>query len=106
MISNVGRAPSRKTASHFSGARVLRRLGILVLAAPIRFYRCFISPMTPPSCRFHPTCSAYALEAIETHGPVKGLLLALKRLSRCHPITWLGGASGLDPVPHSRHHGP
>ena len=70
-------------------------------AAPIHFYRRFVSPLTPPSCRFTPTCSAYALEAIAEHGALKGLLLALRRLGRCHPITWLGGSSGFDPVPHS-----
>jgi putative membrane protein insertion efficiency factor len=70
-----------------------------VLIAPIRFYRRFLSPMLPPACRFQPTCSQYAIEAIEVHGPLKGLGLALRRLSRCHPITWLGGSSGFDPVP-------
>ncbi|HWC63025.1 MAG TPA: membrane protein insertion efficiency factor YidD [Rhizomicrobium sp.] len=78
-------------------------MGILLLAVPIRFYRLFLSPLTPPACRFHPSCSAYALEAIETHGPLKGLFLALRRLSRCHPISWLGGGSGIDPVPQPRH---
>ena len=81
----------------------LRRLGIAGLCAPIQFYRRFLSPLTPPSCRFHPTCSAYALEAIKTHGPFRGSFLAIRRLARCHPIGWLGGASGLDPVPHSKH---
>jgi putative membrane protein insertion efficiency factor len=75
----------------------------MLLAAPIHFYRRFLSPMTPPACRFHPSCSAYALEAIEAHGPLKGLFLAGKRLCRCHPITWLGGGSGFDPVPHPSH---
>jgi putative membrane protein insertion efficiency factor len=70
-----------------------------VLIAPIRFYRRFLSPMFPPACRFQPTCSHYAIEAIETHGPLKGLALAARRLSRCHPFTWLGGSSGFDPVP-------
>jgi len=69
------------------------------LIAPIRFYRAFISPLFPPACRFQPTCSQYAIEAIQTHGPLKGLLLAARRLARCHPITWLGGSSGFDPVP-------
>jgi hypothetical protein len=69
--------------------------------APIRFYRRFLSPLTPPVCRFTPTCSAYALEAIAEHGALKGLALTLRRLARCHPITWLGGSSGFDPVPHS-----
>ncbi len=69
------------------------------LTAPIRFYRRFLSPLFPPACRFEPTCSRYAIEAIETHGPLKGLGLAIRRLLRCHPLTWLGGSSGFDPVP-------
>ena len=77
----------------------LRRGVSAVLIAPIRIYRRFISPMFPPSCRFQPTCSQYAIEAIRTHGPLKGLALAVCRLLRCHPITWLGGSHGYDPVP-------
>ena len=73
----------------------LSRLLAKGLVAPIRFYQRFISPLTPPSCRFTPTCSQYAVEAIQKHGPVRGLWLALKRLLRCHP--WGGG--GYDPVP-------
>ena len=80
-------------------------LAARAVAAPIRFYRRFLSPLLPPTCRFTPTCSAYALEAIAEHGALKGLLLTLRRLSRCHPITFLGGSSGFDPVPHSHHHG-
>jgi putative membrane protein insertion efficiency factor len=101
MTNMFGRAPLRKTASHFSGTR--SAMFGRALSAPIHFYRRFLSPLKPPSCRFEPTCSAYALEAIKSHGPLKGLALALKRLLRCHPITWLGGASGFDPVPHSKH---
>jgi len=71
----------------------------MILIAPIHFYRRFVSPMLPPSCRFSPTCSQYAIEAIKKHGPAKGLVLAIRRLLRCHPITWLGGSSGYDPVP-------
>ncbi len=73
----------------------MRRLLIRLLTAPIHFYRHYISPLTPPACRFTPTCSQYAIEAIEKHGPVRGLWLALRRLLRCHP--W--GGSGYDPVP-------
>jgi putative membrane protein insertion efficiency factor len=58
-------------------------------------YRRFISPLTPPSCRYVPTCSAYAVEAIEKHGPWRGGRLALRRITRCHP--W--GGHGFDPVP-------
>ncbi len=69
------------------------------LIAPIRFYKRFISPLLPPSCRYEPTCSIYAMEAIQLHGPLKGSWLAAKRLGRCHPIKWLGGSEGFDPVP-------
>lgn len=79
----------------------MRKLAIALLSAPIRAYRFALSPLLPNSCRFTPSCSVYALEALHSHGPVKGVWLTLKRLSRCHPITWLGGSSGFDPVPPS-----
>jgi uncharacterized protein len=81
-----------------------RELTVGALSLPIRLYRGLISPMLPASCRFQPTCSAYALEALHAHGPIKGLYLAARRVLRCHPITWLGGSSGFDPVPpaHTR----
>ncbi|OJT94912.1 MAG: membrane protein insertion efficiency factor YidD [Alphaproteobacteria bacterium 65-7] len=82
----------------------MRQIAVALLSAPIHFYRAVLSPLKPPSCRFTPTCSAYALEALKTHGPVRGLYLALRRLSHCHPITWLGGASGFDPVPPHHSH--
>ena len=66
-----------------------------LLMLPIRFYRKFISPLTPPSCRFVPTCSQYAIEAITKHGPFMGTGLAFKRVLRGRP----GGGSGYDPVP-------
>lgn len=69
----------------------------LVLVLPIRFYQKFITPYTPPSCRFTPTCSEYARQALLKHGPVKGLLLAAWRICRCNP--W--GGSGYDPVPET-----
>jgi putative membrane protein insertion efficiency factor len=65
-----------------------------VLLASIRFYRGFLSPLKPPTCRFVPTCSEYALEAIEKHGALVGLKMAVRRVLRCHPF----GASGYDPV--------
>ena len=66
-----------------------------LLMAIVRFYRTAISPLTPPSCRYDPTCSAYALEALERHGALRGSWLAFRRILRCHP--W--GGSGYDPVP-------
>jgi len=59
----------------------IRKLVVL----PIRFYRYFISPLFPPSCRFTPTCSQYAIESIEEFGVLKGSILAVKRISKCHP---------------------
>ena len=73
----------------------MRKLLTTLLILPICFYRGYISPLTPPSCRFTPTCSAYAIEALQKHGPLKGLYLAIRRILRCHP--W--GGSGYDPVP-------
>ena len=80
----------------------MAELFVALLSAPIRAYRALISPMLPNACRFTPSCSVYALDALRLHGPVKGLWLALRRLSRCHPVHWLGGSSGLDPVPLSK----
>jgi putative membrane protein insertion efficiency factor len=80
----------------------MARLLVALLSAPIRAYRALISPLMPHACRFSPSCSVYALEALKLHGPVKGLWLSLRRLSRCHPISWLGGSSGFDPVPLSK----
>ena len=74
---------------------LLRQALVWLLLLPIYFYKGAISPLTPPSCRFTPSCSTYALEAIRKHGPFKGFYLALRRILRCHP--WGGG--GYDPVP-------
>lgn len=73
---------------------MLKRL----LLALIRFYRRSVSPLRPPCCRFLPTCSQYALEAIERHGAWKGGWLALRRISRCHPFH-RGEHEFYDPVP-------
>jgi putative membrane protein insertion efficiency factor len=78
----------------------MRKFAVALLSAPIHVYRVLVSPLLPRSCRFTPSCSAYALEALALHGPVKGLWLTVRRLARCHPISWLGGSSGFDPVPH------
>ena len=74
--------------------KILKCLGLPFIGL-IRLYQWIISPMLGPKCRFTPTCSTYALQAIEKFGPFKGLWLALKRISRCHPF----GGSGYDPVP-------
>lgn len=66
-----------------------------ILIIPIRIYQLLISPLLPSACRFQPTCSHYAVEAISKHGPIKGLFLAIRRILRCHP--W--GGHGADPVP-------
>ena len=75
--------------------RRIRRILAWPLIALVRFYQLFISPLLPPSCRYTPTCSQYALEALRRYGPIKGGWLALRRILRCHPF----GGSGYDPVP-------
>jgi len=75
--------------------RILSRTLVWLLVLPIRFYQIVISPLLGPSCRFTPTCSEYARQALIKHGPIKGLYLAVRRILRCHP--W--GGSGYDPVP-------
>ena len=79
--------------------RVLPRfLGLLILL-PVYFYRLFLSPLMPPTCRFQPTCSEYALDAVRHHGPISGCVLFLRRISHCHPMESLGAGHGFDPVP-------
>ena len=70
-----------------------------LLIIPIWFYQKLISPFFPSSCRFNPTCSNYAIEALKEKGPFKGFWLALKRILKCHPFEKLGGSHGLDFVP-------
>ena len=69
-----------------------------ILKSIIKVYQKVISPLTPPSCRFYPTCSNYGLEAIETHGAMKGFWLAVRRISKCHPFH----KGGFDPVPDKK----
>lgn len=76
----------------------MRAAAIVLLVAPIRFYQRWISPAWPATCRFFPSCSSYALEALQTRGPVIGALLAVRRLVKCAP--WHPG--GHDPVPLAR----
>jgi len=66
-----------------------------IIIAIFRFYQKFISPLTPPSCRFYPTCSHYGVEAVQKHGAFKGGYLTIKRISKCHPFH----KGGIDPVP-------
>ncbi|MCL2200575.1 MAG: membrane protein insertion efficiency factor YidD [Oscillospiraceae bacterium] len=70
-------------------------LGKRALIAVIRFYRRNISPLSPPNCRYMPTCSAYTLQAVEKYGALKGGWLGLRRILRCHPFR----KGGYDPVP-------
>ncbi|HUQ61248.1 MULTISPECIES: membrane protein insertion efficiency factor YidD [unclassified Lentzea] len=69
-----------------------------VALLPVHFYRKFVSPLLPPTCRFYPSCSAYAVEALTVHGALRGTWLTIRRLLRCGP--WHPG--GLDPVPPRR----
>ncbi|MFN5224792.1 MAG: membrane protein insertion efficiency factor YidD [Bacteroidota bacterium] len=73
----------------------MRRIMIGIMIVPIRFYRKFISPLLPPSCRYVPSCSEYGIQAITKHGPIKGGWLTAKRILSCNP--W--GGHGHDPVP-------
>ena len=71
---------------------------VFVLALPIRLYRLIFSPWVDFNCRYQPTCSAYALEALEKHGAIKGSYLMVHRICRCHP--W--GGDGYDPIPEEK----
>ena len=77
--------------------RAVRSGTVWLLVLPIRAYQVAISPLLGPRCRFYPSCSAYAVEALRVHGPLRGTWLAARRLLRCHP--WNLG--GLDPVPQT-----
>jgi len=74
-----------------------RKVGLLarVLMLFVTGYRRFLSPLLPPTCRFTPTCSAYALRALQTHGALRGSWLSIRRIARCHPFH----PGGHDPVP-------
>lgn len=75
--------------------KVIRKIVSAFVLGLVYFYRYAISPLKPPTCRYSPTCSEYAIEAVKKHGPFKGTWLAIKRIARCHP--W--GGHGFDPVP-------
>lgn len=89
---------SQATGGLMAFLGLANRLLGLVLALPVRFYRRFLSQALPPACRYEPSCSRYALEALNQHGGLRGAWLTLRRLSRCHPF----GGSGFDPVPPRR----
>jgi len=80
-----------------SAGRSIERVLSLPFIALIWLYRLTLSPLLGGRCRFHPSCSAYALGAYRAHGPIRGSWLALRRLARCHPL----GGSGMDPVPEA-----
>ncbi len=80
---------------HGSAIRALGLAMGLAIRGMIRAYQLLVAPILGPSCRFYPSCSHYAAEAVARHGPARGLLFAVRRLLRCHP--W--GGSGYDPVP-------
>ena len=79
-------------------ANAVSRLLAWPLIMLVRFYRLAISPWLGVNCRYDPTCSRYAIEALQTHGIIRGTWLAAKRIGRCHPWGW----SGYDPVPENR----
>jgi putative membrane protein insertion efficiency factor len=83
-----------------AGSRKSRpaRAALWAILGLIRFYQRFLSPLWPPVCRFQPTCSAYALEALKRHGLWRGIWLTIRRLSRCHPFC----KGGFDPVPERK----
>lgn len=87
--------PRQQQSAEPPAPGLLSRMVARLLTVPVLIYRACISPMLPPSCRFTPTCSQYALEALRRHGALRGTYLTVRRLLRCHP--W--GGSGYDPVP-------
>ena len=93
-------AETRAIAFRHAVIRLVRRGAIVAMIAVIDAYRFFLSPLIGMHCRFHPTCSLYARQSIEQHGPWRGCALAIRRLMKCHP--WHRG--GLDPVPQAVSH--
>lgn len=93
------KAPSAQTAQPNQADSQQSSLAVRLLSYPVKFYRACISPLLPPSCRFTPTCSQYALEALRVHGALKGTWLTIWRLLRCNPFN---RHVGYDPVPPRR----
>ena len=75
--------------------KILNNFIILI----VKFYKFFLSPLFGQNCRFLPSCSEYFIECLEEYGPIKGLYLGFKRITKCHPVKILGGSSGIDLVP-------
>ena len=73
----------------------MKRILVKFLCVLIRFYQVCISPLFPPCCKYYPTCSSYAMEAIQKHGSFKGIVLSTRRILRCNPFS----KGGIDPVP-------
>ncbi len=92
-MGNLSSLPEQ--LNNFFLVKWVRWLVIFLLTIPIKIYQWIISPALPKTCRYHPTCSEYALEALRIHGPIKGLIMGTKRILSCHP--W--GGHGHDPVP-------
>jgi uncharacterized protein len=76
--------------------KIINKFLILI----IKFYRYFISPYLPSSCRYQPTCSEYFIDSLKLNGVFRGLFFGIKRILKCHPIKFLGGNSGYDPIPN------
>ena len=70
----------------------------IILIKIIKIYKIFISPFLTPSCRYLPTCSEYFIDSLKEYGAIKGSIKGLKRISSCHPVKFLGGGKGFDPV--------
>ena len=85
----------REVVTKLNKTHSLKKIFVFPLVIIIKLYQFIISPLTPPSCRYSPTCSKYALEALKKFGIIKGINLTFKRIIKCHP--W--GGSGYDPIP-------
>ena len=70
----------------------------VIIVGIIKFYQLIISPVMRPSCRHYPTCSEYSIEALKNYGLIRGIFMSIKRILSCHPIKFLGGGEGFDPV--------
>lgn len=90
--------PPRRAPAQVASRRLPTRLLIAAILAPIRLYRSLISPLLGPRCRYYPTCSAYAEQAVRELGPIRGTILAVWRVLRCNPMS----SGGIDPLENRR----